>query len=66
MEAKGDELIGLSRAKAEFNKVTAHANETGRPVTVLKRNAPWVRIVPLVVGDPDERGKSDLGTGKEG
>ena len=57
MEAKGDELIGLSRAKAEFNKVTAHANETGRPVTVLKRNAPWVRIVPLAVGDPGERGK---------
>lgn len=66
MEAKGDELIGLSRAKAEFNKVTAHANETGRPVTVLKRNALWVRIVPLAVGDPGERGKSDFGTGKEG
>lgn len=56
MEAKGDELIGLSRAKAEFNKVTAHANETGRPVTVLKRNAPWVRIAPPRRGRPRREG----------
>ena len=47
MPGNDDEMIGLTRAKAELNKVTARANETGRPVTVLKRNAPWVRIVPL-------------------
>ena len=54
----GDELIGLSKAKAEFHRVTSRVNETGRPVTVLKQNAPWVRILPLAHGGAARTGKA--------
>lgn len=38
--------IGLAEAKSNFSKVTAEVNRTGRPVTVLKNNKPWVVISP--------------------
>ncbi|WP_406710168.1 type II toxin-antitoxin system Phd/YefM family antitoxin [Trueperella pyogenes] len=45
--------VGLVEAKNNFSKVTAEVNRTGRPVTVLKNNKPWVVIQPasLVVKD---------------
>ncbi|AWA43287.1 type II toxin-antitoxin system Phd/YefM family antitoxin [Trueperella pyogenes] len=45
--------VGLAEAKNNFSKVTAEVNRTGRPVTVLKNNKPWVVIQPasLVVKD---------------
>ena len=38
--------MGLAEAKNNFSKVTAEVNRTGRPVTVLKNNRPWVIIQP--------------------
>ena len=38
--------IGLAEAKNNFSKITAEVNRTGRPVTVLKNNKPWVVIQP--------------------
>lgn len=38
--------IGLAEAKNNFSKMTAEVNRTGRPVTVLKNNKPWVIISP--------------------
>ena len=42
--------IGLAEAKNNFSKITALANETGKPITVLKNNKPWVVIVPVSSG----------------
>ena len=30
-----------------FSRVTAEVNKTGRPVTILKNNKPWVVIQPV-------------------
>lgn len=38
--------IGLAEARNNFSSVTAEVNKTGRPVTVLKNNRPWVVIGP--------------------
>lgn len=38
--------IGLAEAKKNFSKLTAEINRTGKPVTVLKNNKPWVIIQP--------------------
>lgn len=38
--------MGLAEAKNNFSNVTAEVNRTGRPVTVLKNNKPWVVIQP--------------------
>ena len=38
--------MGLAEAKTNFSKVTTEVNKTGRPVTVLKNNKPWVVIAP--------------------
>ena len=47
--------IGLAEAKNNFSKVTAEINRTGRPVTVMKNNKPWVVIMPAsAVRDEDE------------
>lgn len=39
--------IGLAEAKNNFSRVTAEVNKTGRPVTILKNNKPWVIIQPI-------------------
>lgn len=38
--------VGLAEAKNNFSKLTAEINRTGKPVTVLKSNKPWVVIFP--------------------
>ena len=38
--------IGLAEAKKNFSKITSEVNRTGKPVTVLKNNKPWVVIQP--------------------
>lgn len=38
--------MGLAEVKNNFSKVTTEVNRTGRPVTVLKNNKPWVVIQP--------------------
>ena len=38
--------MGLTEAKNNFSRVTAEVNRTGRPVTILKNNKPWVVIQP--------------------
>ena len=46
--------IGLAEAKNNFSRVTAEVNRSGRPVTVLRNNRPWVTISPAAgVRDPD-------------
>ena len=42
--------IGLAEARNNFSSVTAEVNKTGRPVTVLKNNRPWVVIKPAAAG----------------
>lgn len=39
--------MGLAEARANFSTVTAEVNRTGRPVTILKNNRPWVVIAPV-------------------
>lgn len=38
--------MGLAEAKNNFSRVTAEVNRTGRSVTILKNNKPWVIIQP--------------------
>ena len=46
--------IGLVEAKNNFSKLTTEVNRSGKPVTVLKNNKPWVVIAPV------ERGAADV------
>lgn len=39
--------MGLAEVKSNFSRVTAEVHRSGRPVTVLKNNKPWVVIQPL-------------------
>jgi hypothetical protein len=39
--------IGLAEAKNNFSRVTAEVNKTGKPVTILKNNKPWVVLQPV-------------------
>ena len=39
--------MGLAEAKNNFSRVTTEVNKTGRPVTILKNNKPWVVIQPV-------------------
>ena len=41
-----DLTMGLAEAKNNFSRVTAEVNRTGRSVTILKNNKPWVVIQP--------------------
>lgn len=38
---------GLAETKDHFSALTAQANATGRPFTVLKGGKPWVEVRPL-------------------
>lgn len=45
---------GLAETKNNFSRVTAEVNRTGRPVTVLRNNRPWVTISPAAgIAKPD-------------
>lgn len=39
--------MGLAEAKNNFSRVTSEVNRTGRSVTILKNNKPWVVIQPV-------------------
>lgn len=39
--------MGLAEAKNNFSRVTSEVNKTGRSVTILKNNKPWVVIRPV-------------------
>ena len=39
--------VALAEAKNNLSALTAYANETGMPFTILKNNKPWVRVQPL-------------------
>ncbi len=46
--------IGLAEAKNNFSRVTAEVSRTGKPVTVLRNNRPWVTISPAAgITEPD-------------
>ena len=46
--------IGLAEAKNNFLRVTAEINRTGKPVTGLRNNRPWVTILPAAgITKPD-------------
>lgn len=45
---------GLAETKNNFSRVTAEVNRTGKPVTVLRNNRPWVTISPAAgIAKPD-------------
>ena len=52
--------MGLAEAKNNFSRVTAEVNRTGRPVTVLKNNRPWVIINPAVSASDNDRSAVDV------
>lgn len=39
--------MGLAEAKTNFSRVTSEVHRTGKPVTILKNNKPWVVISPV-------------------
>ena len=39
--------MGLAEVKSNLSRVTAEVNRTGKPVTVLKNNKPWMVIQPV-------------------
>lgn len=46
--------VDLTEAKNNFSRVTAEINRTGKPVTVLRNNRPWVTISPAAgIAKPD-------------
>ena len=46
--------IGLAEAKKNFSRATAEVSRTGKPVTVLRNNRPWVTISPAAgIAKPD-------------
>lgn len=46
--------VGLAEAKKNFSRLTSEVNRTGRNVTVMKNNKPWVVIHPAANGLGDE------------
>ena len=52
--------IGLAEAKNNFSRVTAEVNRTGRPVTVMKNNKPWVTINPAATLSGADRDAVDV------
>lgn len=46
--------IGLAEAKNNFSRATAEVNRTGKPVSLLRDNRPWVTISPAAgIAKPD-------------
>ena len=52
--------MGLAEAKNNFSRVTAEVNRTGRPVTVMKNNRPWVTISPAATQSGAGRNAVDV------
>ena len=43
----------VAETRANFSKIAATVNATGRPVTVFKNSKPWVVVAPVGKGDGD-------------
>ena len=52
--------MGLAEVKNNFSRVTAEVNRTGRPVTVMKNNKPWVTINPAATQSGADRNAVDV------
>ena len=52
--------MGLAEAKNNFSRVTAEVNRTGRPVTVMMNNRPWVTINPAATQSGADRDAVDV------
>ncbi len=52
--------IGLAEAKNNFSRVTSEVHRTGKPVTVLKNNRPWVVITPAAAKETPAQDAVDL------
>lgn len=52
--------MGLAEAKNNFSRVTAEVNRTGRPVTVMKNNKPWVTINPAATQSGADQNAVDV------
>jgi antitoxin Phd len=52
--------MGLAEAKNNFSRVTAEVNRTGRPVTAMKNNRPWVTINPAATQSGADRDAVDV------
>ena len=52
--------MGLAEAKNNFSRVTTEVNRTGRPVTVLKNNKPWVVINPAATTSSTSENAVDI------
>ena len=52
--------MGLAEVKNNFSRVTAEVNRTGRPVTVMKNNKPWVIINPAATQSGADRNAVDV------
>ena len=52
--------MGFAEAKNNFSRVTAEVNRTGRPVTVMKNNRPWVTINPAATQSGADRDAVDV------
>lgn len=44
--------IGLADAKNNFSRLTTEVHNSGKPVTVMKNNKPWVVIQPIQHDSP--------------
>ena len=54
------ETVGIREVKNGFSALTARVNETGRPLSVLKNNRPWVVIYPADAAAKERRAKRAL------
>lgn len=55
----GPRTVTMTEAKTNFSRLSTMVNETGTPITVLRRSRPWVEISPVAPGEarlalPDE------------
>lgn len=41
------QTVGLTYFKRNLERVTRSMNQSGREIVVMRRNAPWVKVVPL-------------------
>lgn len=52
--------MGLAEAKNNFSRVTSEVNRTGRPVTILKNNKPWVVISSAITTSHGNKATVDV------
>lgn len=51
--------VGLTFFKRNLEKVTRSVNESGKELVVMRRNAPWIKVVPLATRDCNEKSTKD-------